>query len=284
VDNPFFDRALQDEAITCATCHVEGGVVLGPWGNTDAPHPVRKSDLLSSPDLCMQCHEAQAALDDIELACVFDTGSSFSAGPYAADGRTCQHCHMPEIDRPLVEGGDYPVRKTRRHWFGGSLIPKHPDFAEELEPMRNAYPDGARIEWVDLPAHITAGSPVNLTFAVTNAEAGHTLPTGDVERFLLVTARIRDAVGRVIAERTERFGTHFQWEPVVVKLEDNRLQPQEMRTFTLSFEAPVQGSLSLELSGENHRISPENFAYHELEGRYVAGRVFFSKTVTRPLE
>lgn len=31
--------------------------------------------LLASPDLCIQCHEAQAALDDIELACVFDTGA-----------------------------------------------------------------------------------------------------------------------------------------------------------------------------------------------------------------
>jgi hypothetical protein len=125
---------------------------------------------------------------------------------------------------------------------------------------------------------------VNLKFAVTNAEAGHTLPTGDVERFLLVTARVRDAAGRVIAQRTERFGTHFQWEPVVVKLADNRLQQRETRTFTLSFAAPAHGPLSLELSGENHRISPENFTYHELEGRYVAGRVFFSQTVTRPVE
>jgi hypothetical protein len=283
VDNPFFDRALQDEAITCATCHVEDGVVLGPWGNTKAPHPVRKSDLLASSELCVQCHEAQATLDDVELACVFDTGTSYSTGPYAEEGNTCQHCHMPEAERPTVELGDYPVRETRRHWFGGSRIPKHPDFAEELEAMRDAYPDGARIAWVDLPVHFATGKRVDLTFAVTNAEAGHTLPTGDVERFLLATARVRDAAGRVIVERTERFGTRFQWEPVVVKLSDNRLQPRETRTFTLSFDTPAQGPISLELWGENHRISPENFAYHELEGRYVAGRVFFSQTLTRPV-
>ncbi len=284
VDNPFFDRALQDEAITCATCHVQDGVVLGPWGNTDAPHPVRKSNLLMSADLCLQCHEAQATLDDIELACVFDTGTTYRTGPYAAEGKPCQHCHMPETDRAIVDEDGYPVRKTRRHWFGGSRIPKHPRFAKELEAMRDAYRDGARVEWVDLPTNIAAGKPVTLTFAVTNAEAGHTLPTGDVERFLLVTARVRDAAGSVIAERTERFGTQFRWEPVVVKLSDNRLQQQETRTFAVSFNAPANGPLSLELTGENHRISPENFAYHNLEGRYVAGRVFFSETLTRAVK
>jgi hypothetical protein len=284
VDNPFFDHALQDEAITCATCHIQDGVVLGPWGDTDAPHPVRKSNLLMSADLCLQCHEAQATLDDIELACVFDTGTSYGTGPWAAEGKPCQHCHMPAVERTIVDEDGYPVRKTRRHWFGGSRIPKHPRFAEELEVMRDAYPDGARIEWVDLPSNIAAGKPAQLTFAVTNANAGHTLPTGDVERFILVTARVRDVAGRVITERTERFGTHFQWNPVVVKLSDNRLQQQETRAFAVSFNAPAKGPLSLELTGENHRISPENFAYHNLEGRYVAGRVFFTQTVTRPVK
>ena len=40
--NARFDRALSEEGVTCAVCHVRDGVVLGPWGDSRAPHPVRK--------------------------------------------------------------------------------------------------------------------------------------------------------------------------------------------------------------------------------------------------
>jgi hypothetical protein len=279
VDNPHFDAKLQLEAITCATCHVKDGVVLGPYGNTNAPHPVKKSDDLLSPDNCLQCHQAEAHLDDVNLSCFFDTGESFAAGPWAAEGKICQDCHMPPVERP-VSNISRTVRPGRRHWFGGSLIPKKEEFEPEMAALRQVYPNGARIEWVARPERVAPGDSVTLTFAVTNAEAGHTLPTGDVERYLLVTGRVRDAEGRLLVERTERFGTRYQWEPRAVELEDNRLLPRETRTFTVTFRAPAAGPLALELEGSNHRISPENFDYHELEGRYVASRVFYESTET----
>jgi hypothetical protein len=123
VENPHFDPELQLEAITCATCHVRDGVVLGPYGDTPAPHPVRKAPDLLASQVCTQCHQAQAHFPELSLACVFDTGQELARGPYAAEGATCQTCHMPEVHRPLTPGG--PERATRRHWFGGSLIPKH---------------------------------------------------------------------------------------------------------------------------------------------------------------
>lgn len=282
VDNPNFDPALQEEAITCATCHVRNGVVLGPFGDTIAPHPVAKSEELLSAAVCTQCHEANETLHDVELACIFDTGTSFASGPWAAEGKVCQDCHMPEISRPLVSE-DSPVRKTRRHWFGGSRIPKKPEFEAELAPLLEAYPDGARIEWIDPPASLAAGSRGALRFRVTNAEAGHTLPTGDVERYLLVTARVVGEAGTIVAERVERFGTRYQWDPEVVKLEDNRLAPRETRTFSLEFIAPAEGPLSLQLEGSNHRISPENMAYHALEGRTVPSRVFYQSAIELPV-
>lgn len=206
VANAEFDPTLQKEAITCATCHVRDGFVLGPYGDTHAPHAVKKSDDLRSSALCTQCHEANEELDDVSLACVFDTGRSFAAGPAAAEGKTCQDCHMPPVQRP---------------------------------PSRF-------------------------------------LPTGDVERFILVTARVTDATGAVVAERTERFGARFEWEPTVRKLEDTRLAPRETRTFTLKFRAPARGPLLLHLEGVHWRMNEENFAYHQLEGRSVRGRTFFT--------
>ena len=282
VANPGFDPTLQLEAITCAACHVRDGVVLGPYGDTRAPHPVRKSEELMSASLCTQCHQADEIIEELDVACTFDTGETFAAGPYPAEGKICQSCHMPEVERPLTNLKNFPIRKARRHYFGGSRIAKKPEFEAGLAPMHALYPNGARVEWIEPPAELRAGEPATLTFAVTNAEAGHSLPTGDVERFLLVKAEVIDASGAVVAERSERFGTRYQWAPEVVKLADNRLAPRESRRFDLAFEVPASGPLTLRLEGTNHRISQENFDWMKLEGRMVPSRVFF--TASQELE
>jgi len=283
VDNPNFDPALQLEAITCATCHVRDGVIIGPFGAEGAPHPVRKSEELLGVELCTQCHQVEESLADVELICIFDTGVTYAASPWAAEGKTCQACHMPEVERPLTNLAGFPSRKTRRHWFGGSLIPKKPEFEADMVPMRQVYPDGAHVEWVDLPASIPAGKRTAIRFSVTNANAGHTLPTSDVERFLVVAAQALDSDGRMLAERAERFGTRYEWNPRPKRLDDTRLAPRETRTFTLEFDAPVAGEVTLRLEGTNHRISRENLEYHDLEGKTVPSRVFFEETISRPI-
>ena len=283
VDNPNFDPVMQLEAVTCATCHVRDGVILGPFGAEGAPHPVRKSEELLGVELCNQCHQVEESLEDVELICIFDTGVSHAASPWAAEGKTCQDCHMPEIERPLTNLAGFPTRKTRRHWFGGSLIPKKPEFEAEMVALREAYPNGATIAWVDLPASVSAGEHTLLEFSVTNANAGHTLPTSDVERFLIVEAQALDSNGAVLAERAERFGTRYEWNPKPKRLDDTRLAPRETRTFTLEFDAPAAGKVTLRLLGTNHRISRENLEYHHLEGKTVPSRVFFEETIMRPI-
>ena len=64
----------------------------------------------------------------------FSTGEEHAASPYK--DQSCQDCHMPHIDRPLVAGG--PVRKTRYHYFGGSLIPKQYQFADDMKEMEKS--------------------------------------------------------------------------------------------------------------------------------------------------
>lgn len=282
VDNPHFDPALQLEAVTCATCHVRDGVILGPFGAPGAPHPVRKSEELLGVELCTQCHQIEETLEDVELVCIFDTGVTHAASPQSAEGMVCQTCHMPEVERPLTNLKT-PVRKTRRHWFGGSLIPKKPEFEAEIAPLREVYPNGARVEWTGLPDAFAPGAPAKVSFSVTNAEAGHTLPTSDVERFLLVAAQAIDAKGAILAERVERFGTRYEWNPKPKRLDDTRLRPRETRTFELEFVTPSEGIVRLRLEGTNHRISQENLEYHDLEGLTVPSRVFFEETTSRPV-
>jgi len=282
IDNPNFDPALQLDAITCAVCHVRDGVILGPFGDTSAPHPVRRAPELLTPEVCNRCHQAKAHFREISLACVFDTGEEFARGPYAAEGKVCQSCHMPEVERSLTNLGT-PPRKTRRHWFGGSLIPKHPRFAAELEPLAAHYPDGLASRWLGLPESVRAGEPVTLRFEAHNAQAGHLLPTGDPERYILLRAEVTGPAGERLAADEVRFGTTYQWSPEVKKLGDTRLAPRERRSYAISFTAPASGILQLRLSASKWRISPENLRYHHLEDKYVAGRPFLDQTRELPV-
>ena len=180
---------------------------------------------------------------------------------------------MPEVTRPLTHLGT-PARRTRRHWFGGSLIPKRPQDEADVAPLRAVYPEGLAASWADLPPQVAPGAQVTLEVEVENREAGHMLPTGDPERFLIVRAEVRDAGGALLAAREERIGTVYQWEEPVTKLADTRLAPRERRRLPLSFTAPAAGPLTLTLTASKWRISAENMAYHQLEGRTVPGRVF----------
>jgi hypothetical protein len=270
--NPWFDPELQKEAITCATCHVRDGVVLGPYGNTDAPHPVRKGPELLQNTVCTQCHQAQARLDEVDLICVFNTGGEHANSPYGKNGETCQSCHMPEVVRPLAP--DSPPRRTRRHWFGGSLIPKKPEYAAEMQALRAHYPAGLTGRWRDAPKNVKAGVPLTVTAVIQNANAGHMLPTGDPERFLLVQLEARTADGTRLAARTERIGTVYEWYPKARKLADNRLAPKETRTYDLKLDALPKGKVQLILRASRWRINEENLKYHKLEGIYVAGQTF----------
>jgi len=274
VDNPAFDSALQKEAITCATCHVKDGVVLGPFGDTNSPHPVKKEPSLRTVEVCTQCHQAQARFDAVGLICVFNTGQEHQDSPQAAAGKICQDCHMPTVERPLWVGGTEP-RTVRRHWFGGSLIPKKPEYAEELAAIAQHFPPGLSVKTQPLPKAVKPGQTVQVDLRIKNAEAGHYLPSGDPERFLRIQTRVVDAQGKALAEHIETIGIEYQWHPVVKKLSDNRLAPLEERMLSLSFKAPASGPLTVHVQASRWRINERNLAYHELEGKYVPGQSFF---------
>lgn len=280
VRNPQFMPDLVDSAIGCATCHVRGGVVYGPYGDTAAPHPVARDDGLLRPDVCLRCHQAEAEFPKLNLVCVFRTGAEWEGGPWDEEGRTCQTCHMPEVERPLVAGG--PPRPTRRHWFGGSLIPKHPDYEAEIAPLRDVYPDGLELELVPPPS-LPPGGRARVEVRGTNAHAGHLLPTGDPERFIEVEVRARDGAGGLLAEAKHRIGSRYEWYPEVKLLEDNRLKLREERRWALEFDVPEGGEVRVEVVASKHRLTEETMAYHHLDGRYVAGRRFYERTFVLPV-
>ena len=252
--NPDFDPAWREEGISCASCHVREGVVLGPYGSSTAPHPVRLAPELLESSVCTTCHQAQARLEDA-LVCAFNTGVESSE----AGAETCQSCHMPQVHRPLVEGGE--VRAGRRHLWLGSLVPKAPLTPEE-ESYYALFEPGIDLSLAPATHSEEEGRVVRIV--VENKRAGHMLPTGDPERFLLVHIEATDQEGRLIASLQHRIGQRWEWHPVARKLSDNRLAPGEVRVLTLPIEEQ-EGVLTVRVRAEHWRITPENAQYHALE-------------------
>ena len=282
---------MQDDAITCATCHVRDGVVYGPFGDTDAPHPTAKDPKLRSTEICTQCHQAQAKWPSRNLACFFSTGQEWEQSHYPAQDKICQDCHMPKVERKLAAAFDRPERETRRHWFGGSLIAKHPKYVDEMQRLEPVYGTGIELELIEPVAGAKpAGAPdaeyaegatrcadggpcTRLWVRLGNDNAGHNFPTGDPERHANIEVVARDKDGQVIGRARDRIASRYQWWPEIKKLSDNRIAPGAHHDIVL--EVPVgEAAFDVEIVGHKYRMYEEAFEHHDLEGEYVRGRKF----------
>lgn len=268
--NPRFDRELQQESITCATCHVRDGAIIGPGLGGNPPHPVRTDPEVLSLQICVGCHNVSTRLSDT-LVCNFSTGDEWSESPARRDGLDCIDCHMPTIERPVAVGG--PVRTSHQHLWPGSGIAKFPD---DAPAVRAAYRPGYELELVARRAQTGEGLPVvAIELAITNSRAGHSLPTGDVERFITLSVSLQAAAGdgpagSALWTHEERIGERWEWHPRARQLSDNSLRPRERRV--LRFEAPLEeppdGDLFVEVVARNHRMTEENAREAHIYGRY----------------
>ena len=258
VTNPLFDASFQAEGVSCAGCHVRDGVVYGPFGDTVAPHPVKKGEHLLSSSVCLDCHQAEVTFTELQLACAFSTGREHAQGPYQE--QTCQSCHMPEVQRPIVNGG--VVRSARRHYFGGSLIPKRFDLEQEMAEMSSFFQQALRVNPMLVQ---TQNNVVSVNVNYQNAQAGHHLPSGDPERFLRFELQLINSQGEIVHQATHRIGSVYQWWPQVKKLSDNRLAAQESREWSTVWPDVLDGDYVVRLEVSKWRISEENLAYHKLE-------------------
>lgn len=230
--NPDFDSGLQHQGITCAVCHLREGKILGPYGDTAAPHPVEK--LENSNQICVRCHVVDGERWDTFLRippCGTVTEIQSTRAPEGRRGRSgetvvadvsaigCVDCHMPAVERPIVPGGD--VRPTRRHlWRGG----------HDPEMVTSALD----ISFVETPSGTAASRAFTLT--LTNVGAAHYLPTGTPDRHLTVELRALDSDGDVVEERTEKLIRRILWRPFIVDLWDTRLPRFEPRSYELEIE------------------------------------------------
>ncbi|MDA1195621.1 MAG: multiheme c-type cytochrome [Planctomycetota bacterium] len=183
-ETPVARSDLREDAISCLSCHQNGGNVSGPHGGMEsAPcRPIQDADQVDVVKMCFVCHNQH------------DTGNEWLRGPYSPQApeprlrpvKTCLDCHMPIVERPLVQGG--PIRKGRRHtWFGGHDMAQL-RLAAELDVEVTALPEGG--------GH-------RFRVFVTNMGAGHAIPTDARHRSFDTYVLLRDKEGRILLDPTD---------------------------------------------------------------------------------
>jgi len=187
--------------------------------------PVRNSfhksinfDYLKASEFCGSCHDVVTP----KGLRVEETFAEWKESVYAEKGITCHDCHMRTLPgKPnqkkvlgpaaMIAGVDIPERPISNHSMIGvdyhlvDFFPyaNNPGESSKIqrEYMQEVYElhkNSAKME-VEVPDSITPGSQFNAAVHVTNAGAGHHLPSGfTVERQVWIEIIVRDADSKLL--------------------------------------------------------------------------------------
>lgn len=224
VRNPRYDGNYQQEGVTCAACHVRDGVIYGPFDDSVAPHPTAFDPDFRTTKICYRCHNVVSGPFQFYNVGPCGTYAEYEGRYFMKEkGLICQSCHMPEVTRPVADGG--PIRQGRQHlWRGGH----DPDMVKRA----------VAIQVQADPSEPQRGHPITLTLTLINAGAGHKIPTGDPDRHFTVEFIVRDQKGAVLAQQSETMGRWILWQPVILEVYDNRLMPLASRDYEFTYEIP----------------------------------------------
>ena len=241
--NPDFDSKLQHEGVTCTACHYRDGEIVGIFGITNAPHPVKK---IEDPNqVCVRCHIVEgdkwdtffrfppcgtvAEIESSRSQSESDkTTSQGFSGEHIVSSKSslgCVECHMPLLKRPLVKGG--VERETRQHFWRGGHDPKmvkdalEIKFSELNSENKNSVKKDKRI----------------FSLTITNTGADHFIPTGTPDRQLTIELRVLDQQNNVVDEEISKIKRTVMWRPFIVDLKDTRLQRWKPRNYQIEIPA-----------------------------------------------
>jgi len=246
-------QAVTAEGVTCDFCHTVTGVQLDdhrkPYTlqpgivkrsilrHASSPkHDVAFSELHGKAEFCGGCHN-YIAPNGTPIMTTYD---EWREGPYAAEGKPCQHCHMA-LGAGRVVSRD--IKET------GPEIHLH-RLIHDSDQLRSAL----KVEIVET---VRQGRDLRVTVSVKNVGSGHKVPTGIPSREILLVVNV-DAGGytlkqerryrRVLADKDgaelERDHQFFLHAASVVS--DNRIAPREERLERFTFSVPKSGNFKVE--------------------------------------
>jgi hypothetical protein len=168
---PALPEPKAEEGVTCAVCHLRGGVVVGPGLGGVAAHPVEVSPGLRDGEVCRPCHEFPFVESVDGRLVVTDEPMQRTWTEWRASGstETCVGCHMP--------AGSHRLRGI-----------------DDLD-------------WLRASVVVSADAA---GFTLHSVGVGHNLPTGDLFRRLSleVEGAVVAELGRRFALREEADGLH----------------------------------------------------------------------------
>jgi hypothetical protein len=253
------ESAIAVSGVSCDFCHTvsgsngtgngsfintPGNVKRGPFVDAISPaHETTLSIFLTQSEFCGTCHDVFHPTNGLPLE---ETYTEWKNSPYPAKNVQCQHCMMPVMKNTsiAVDGPTRPV--VFGHTFPGG------NFADgDAAGARKLLRSAAKVELTTDLKSAKPGEPVFVTVKVTNTGAGHKLPTGLAEvRNLWLEINAIDLKGNTTSLYEERYvtvledaeGKHDGTVPVwrAVKIfSDNRIAPDETRTYEKSFKIPA---------------------------------------------
>jgi hypothetical protein len=200
----------------------------GPYLQTFAPHPTAQSTYHGSSEFCGACHDLRNPLRNLLDAEGQDTGRLFpeqttytewARSAFAAEGTSCQDCHMPvaEVDPAFACSSFNPPRPTNdpgddapvfRHDLSGAnsfmLEVIKGEYGADLNRTGELQAgidralqmlQGAATVELDTDPVAVEGDTLNVGVRVTNL-TGHKLPTGYPEgRRMWLEVLATDALG-----------------------------------------------------------------------------------------
>ena len=255
----FVQSRLAAESVSCELCHtilgrevertkLSPGAFLFPHlGQTkilygrheDAKtddHGTQVSKFLLSSELCGTCHRFSHPATGLAIQ---DTYAEWKRGPYAAEGKRCQDCHMPSYSGKAADKG--PVRpELHAHVFKGG----------HTEMIGKAATVGVKANWNDSSRR----DRLSVNVVVTNSGAGHFIPTGLPgirEMWVEVTVFNAD---QIVAVERRPFGTKLldaekkdalPWDAVSIG-KDTRIAPKQSREENMVFKVSNPSGVRVE--------------------------------------
>jgi hypothetical protein len=249
-------KSISVEGVTCSFCHTVTGVennsynfsqsnpMQGPYkdSKTDA-HASAYSGLHTQSEFCAGCHDF--SINGVPIS---STYTEWKEGPYAAEGKQCQDCHMETKTGAAAKNGTIREKVYQHFWYGGHTG----------QFLKNAFQINSSIQ--------RTGNRVKVTLNITNDNVGHMIPSGLPSRKVVLDFNASDRQGREIYNNQKVYAKTIVdqynnevsdfWKAVYVA-KDNRFKPEESRIEVFEFDAPngtdeinIQASLKYKLEAE----------------------------------
>ncbi|MCZ7358113.1 MAG: multiheme c-type cytochrome [Candidatus Methanoperedens sp.] len=257
-------KSISVEGITCSFCHTVTAVennnytfnqnnpMQGPYkdSKTDA-HASTYSELHTKSEFCAGCHDF--AINGVPIS---RTYTEWKEGPYAAEGKQCQDCHMETKNGVAAKNGTMRDQVYQHFWYGGHTG----------QFLQNAFQIESIVQ--------RTGNRVKVTLNITNNNVGHMIPSGLPSRKVVLDFKASDEKGQAIFSDQriytktliDQYGNEVAdfWKAASIS-KDNRFKPRESRAEMFEFDVPdgtgkldTQTTLTYQLEAEIITMEPES--------------------------